>query len=96
MTVEVTGRPTKVKDLKLPHVITVETREGEAGVVIYKTPDIPYLRTGGCDPYLWDCEKIEVWGDMDGDTTVEEVKSRVEEALPNYPDDYQHVLLKKI
>ena len=71
----------QVKELELPHRIRVQTREGEAEVVIYRTPDVPYFE-GQCEPFQWACRKIQVWGDVDGEATVEEVREQVAKASP--------------
>ena len=71
----------QVKELDLPHQIKTQTREGEAGVVIFRTPDEPYFE-GKCKPFQWACGKIQVWGDVDGDTTVEEVREQAAKASP--------------
>ena len=66
----------QVKELDLPHRMRAQTIEGEAGVVIFRTPDEPYFK-GRCKPFQWACAKIQVWGDVDEDTTVEEVREQV-------------------
>ena len=71
----------QIKELSLPYRIKAQARDGEAGVVIFRTPDEPYFE--GCEPFQWACEKIEVWGDVSGETTVDEVRDQVTKATPN-------------